>query len=288
MIFVSTGGENRRTATKTALHYYDYGINSVELSGGLYSSNFENELLSMPEDIYLQLHNYYPPPEQPFVFNLASIDPDISKLSISHVRQAIRIASLVNRPIYSFHAGFRIDPRVSELGRQLGRHNLLPRDQSLDVFGDRITMLAEEASLEGVTLLVENNVINKKNYESYGEDPLLLTHPDEIHWFMERTPSNVGLLLDVAHLKVSANTRSFDMVRAHEKLKRWIQGYHLSDNDGSADTNHPVAVDSWFWSHIVRGLNYYSLEVYRQSPEFLLTQYKLTDNILSSSNYLQP
>lgn len=284
MIFVSTGGESRRIATETALHYYDNGISSVELSGGMYSSDFEKQLLSMPDDMHLQLHNYYPPPEQPFVFNLASIDPDISKLSINHVRQAIRLASLVDRPIYSFHAGFRIDPRVSELGRQLGRHNLLSRDKSLDLFGDRITTLAEEASHEGVTLLVENNVINKKNLELYGEDPLLLTHPDEIDWFMERSPSNVGLLLDVAHLKVSANTRSFDMVLAHEKLKGWIKGYHLSDNDGSADTNHPVTEDSWFWRHIIRGLNYYSLEVYRQPPSFLLAQYNLSNHILSLSD----
>ena len=99
---------------------------------------------------------------------LASTDPDISRLSISHVRQAIRIASLVNRPIYSFHAGFRIDPKVRELGRQLDRHNLVARGLSLDLFGDRITTLAEEASHEGVTLLIENNVINKNNYESYG------------------------------------------------------------------------------------------------------------------------
>ena len=57
MIFVSTGGENSRTATDTALHYYDNGINSVELSGGLYSSNCENRILSMPNDMQLQLHN---------------------------------------------------------------------------------------------------------------------------------------------------------------------------------------------------------------------------------------
>ena len=71
---------------------------------------------------------------------------------------------------------------------------------------------------------------------------------------------------------------------AHEKLKRWVKAYHLSDNDGSADTNHPVTENSWFWKHIVRGLNYYSLEVYRQSYPFLKEQCKLAHKILTSSN----
>ena len=282
MIFLSTGGDQKQKATETALQYFDNGINCVELSGGKYSATCEADLVAMPPGMHLQVHNYFPPPEVPFVFNLASTDLDISKQSVSLVRKAIRFAAMLNRPIYSFHAGFRIDPKVSELGIKLDRHNLVSRDLALDVFGDRVANLAEEAKREGVTLLVENNVINKKNFELYGEDPLLLTHPDEILWFMERSPANVGLLLDVAHLKVSANTRSFNMFVAHESLKRWVKGYHLSDNNGLVDTNNPVSEKSWFWEHIKQGLNYYTLEIYRQPISKLIEQYDLTDRMLTN------
>lgn len=284
MIFVSTGGERNRKAAETALQYFDHGIQCVELSGGAYSPTWEADLAALPGGMHLQVHNYFPPPESPFVFNLASTDSEIATRSIAHVRNAIRVAVMLRRPMYSFHAGFRINPAVSELGAQLGKHSLLARDVALEVFGDRVAVLAEEARREGVTLLVENNVINTPNLETYGEDPLLLTDPDEIASFMERAPLNVGLLIDVAHLKVSANTRFFDMVAAHEKLKRWVKGYHLSDNAGLADTNDPVSEESWFWDHLVRGLNYYTLEIYRQPISKLVEQCALTEKMLADAN----
>jgi sugar phosphate isomerase/epimerase len=284
MIFVSTGGERQQRAAETALQYFDRGIHCVELSGGTYSSTCDADLAALPGGMHLQVHNYFPPPELPFVFNLASTDSEIARRSVAHVRNAIRVAVMLRRPIYSFHAGFRINPAVSELGVRLGKHSLLARGVALDVFGDRVAVLAEEARREGVTLLVENNVINISNFETYSEDPLLLTDPDEIASFMERMPSNVGLLIDVAHLKVSANTKSFDMIVAHEKLKSWVKGYHLSDNAGAADTNDPVSEESWFWDHLVRGLNYYTLEVYRQPISKLVEQCALTEKMLDDAN----
>lgn len=273
MIFVSTGDQRHKTGAETAMDYYRYGIRCVELSGGAYSSTHEFDLLTLPGDLHLQVHNYFPPPPSPFVFNLASSDTEISELSMAHVRAAIRLAVSVRRPIYSFHAGFRINPKVSELGNRLGRYSLLQRDIALEQFGDQLATLAEEARREGVTLLVENNVLNTANLAIYGEDPLLLTHPDEIAAFMARMSSNVGLLLDVAHLKVSANTLGFDPVNAHEKVRTWIKGYHLSDNDGTADSNEPIADNSWFWDVLVFGLNYYSLEVYRTPLPDLVKQH---------------
>lgn len=283
MIFLSTGGVGNQTAVETARHYFDNGIHCVELSGGAYSLTYMEDLAALPYGMHLQVHNYFPPPKFPFVFNLASTDSEIATRSLTHVRNAIRLSVMLRRPIYSFHAGFRINPSVNELGARLGKHSLLSRDVALQVFGERVAALAEEARREGVTLLVENNVINTPNFEIYGEDPLLFTNPDEIASFMEFAPSNVGLLIDVAHLKVSANTRSFDMIVAHEKIKRWVKGYHLSDNAGTADTNDPVSEESWFWEHLVRGLNYYTLEVYRQPISKLVEQYALTEKILADA-----
>jgi sugar phosphate isomerase/epimerase len=282
MVYVSTGGEQSRTAVETAVEYFNNGIHFVELSGGLFSRDIERQLLSLPAKLQLQIHNYFPPPQKPFVFNLASTDSEISSLSLSHVRKAIRLAVMLKRPIYSFHAGFRIDPGVSELGTLLSKRKMLERYKALEVFGDRIETLAEEARREGVTLLIENNVINYKNFEKYGEDPLLLTHPDEISSFMESMPSSVGLLLDVAHLKVSANTRSFNLVAAHEKVKGWIKGYHLSDNSGYQDNNEAVTPESWFWNHLIRGLDYYSLEIYRQPIAQLIAQQEFTTRMLAN------
>ncbi|MDA9285259.1 sugar phosphate isomerase/epimerase [Pseudomonadales bacterium] len=283
MIFVSTGGERNKTACQSAEEYYLEDIAHVELSGGAFSPTCAADLKSLQErtGMQLQVHNYFPPPEKPFVFNLASGDPLNAERSIEHVRLAMRQAVAVKRPIYSFHAGFRINPAVSELGTKLRQRNLLARDSALNQFGERVAMLAEEARQIGVSLLIENNVINKANLAVFGEDPLLFTEPKEIDSFMSNVPSNVGLLLDVAHLKVSASTLGFDMDDAHETLRPWIKGYHLSDNDGSQDSNDPVTNDSWFWERLVRGLDYYTLEVYRMPAAGLAQQQKLVERKLN-------
>lgn len=275
MIYISTGGISAKTAAETATDLYEYGITAVELSGGAYSVTYETDLLALRKDLMFQIHNYFPPPAHPFVFNLASSDPALTKRSVQHVRDAMRLALALGCPVYSFHAGFRINPRVAELGQSLGRHGLRDRASAFEQFAEIVLLLAEEARREGLTLLVENNVLNAINRATFGEDPLLLTHPDEIVSFMKGMPSNVGLLLDVAHLKVSARSLGFDPVTAHAQVKPWIRGYHLSDNDGSADTNEIVTADSWFWEVIEPSLDYYTLEVYRVSSVELAKQYEL-------------
>jgi sugar phosphate isomerase/epimerase len=102
---------------------------------------------------------------------------------------------------------------------------------------------------------------------------------------MARMPSNVGVLLDVAHLKVSARSLGFDPVAAHVQLKPWIQGYHLSDNDGTADSNEIVTADSWFWEVIEPRLDYYTLEVYGVSSAELAKQYELVKARLAEKNF---
>ena len=285
MIFISTGGIRDKSAAETAMSLSQHGIPAVELSGGAYSVNYETDLLAQRKDLVIQVHNFFPPPLQPFVFNLASSDPALSERSVEHVREAIRLAVKLGRPVYSFHAGFRINPRVAELGQPLGRHALRDRASALEQFGEKVLILAEEARREGVTLLVENNVLNAINFKNFGEDPLLLTHPDEIVAFMKEMPFNVGVLLDVAHLKVSARSLGFDPTAAHALVKPWIYGYHLSDNDGTADTNEVVTSDSWFWEVIESNLDYYTLEVYGVSPAELAKQYEFVKGRLADTNF---
>jgi sugar phosphate isomerase/epimerase len=286
MIFVSTGGVRDKSAAQTALDLSRQGIPAVELSGGAYSANFEVDLLNLRRELVLQVHNYFPPPEQSFVFNLASSEPALLDRSLRHVRSAMRLALILGRGVYSFHAGFRINPKVSELGRPLELQALRDRGSALEQFGESVLRLAEEARRDGVTLLVENNVLSAANMAKFGEDPLLLTHPDEICAFMPEMPANVGLLLDVAHLKVSARTLGFDPVAAHSQVKRWIRGYHLSDNDGTEDSNQPLSPDSWFWDVIDPEVDYYTLEVYTSAVE-LAKQYQFVKAKLAERTRLR-
>ena len=55
-------------------------------------------------------------------------------------------------------------------------------------------------------------------------------------------------------------------------MKKYTQGYHLSDNDGLTDSNSPISSESWFLPFIERDIDYKVLEVYEYDPKSLKKQ----------------
>jgi len=280
MIYISTGGIRNKSAAASALEMFRSGIKNVELSSGLFSDSCEEDLLALPTGLNLQIHNYFPPPKIPFVFNLAALDKKTAEASMSHAINAIKLAANLGIKRYSFHAGFRFTPAVSELGNSLSLKPLVDLTVAKNLFIDRVLLLSNISREYGVQLLVENNVINIANYMKYGENPLLMTDSESIINFFTFMPGNVSLLLDVAHLKVSSVAQSFDLQESHNKLKPFIGGYHLSDNDGFTDSNGKVNTNSWFWNDIKKDLDYYTLEVYKASHQELIEQSLLVEQML--------
>ena len=280
MIYVSTGGFTDSTASATSELLASYQIKALELSGGLPDIYQLKCLKELNSNILFQVHNYFPPPQIPFVFNLASLDPVIGDNSYKHVETAMEWALELKNPVYSFHAGFLIDPAVKDLGKRIARRKLFDRDQAMTLFLERVCSLAERARQLGVSLLIENNVLSKNNFVEFKNNPFLMATADECTYVMKNTPPNVNLLVDVAHLKVSANSLNFNPVVFLNECDPWIQAYHLSDNDGTKDSNDKILKDSWFWPYLKRGLNYYSLEIYDVPPHELLQQVNLTEKLL--------
>ena len=144
----------------------------------------------------------------------------------------------------------------------------------MSLFIDRVCDLAEFAKIKGVELLIENNVLSKNNYEEFKANPLLMIESDECLEIMNSTPRNVNLLLDVAHLKVSANTLKFDPIKSMNDTKDWIKGYHFSDNDGLSDTNQMISESSWFINNIDRNkscvLEVYDISVSKIKEQLLI------------------
>ncbi len=280
MIFVSTGGIRETSAYNTALAFIEHGIIGIELSGGAYEEIILSKYQKLLETAIFQVHNYFPPPKKPFVFNLASPNKLIAEKSIVHAKNAIKLSAALGRPIYSFHAGFLLDPKVSELGKPIDTPHVNDRTVCLDLFLERIASLAEYASCNNVQLLIENNVITDSNIRKFGNDPLLMTSPKEAKFIMENTPSNVNMLLDVAHLKVSANSLGFDRYEMFRSCDNWIKAYHFSDNDGKSDSNNVIDIDSWFWPYIKKNENYYTLEIYNSDMNELKEQVNIANEAL--------
>jgi len=280
MIYISTGGEKHISAVEYSLKLIENNIENIELSGGKYRNNMLCGLSELKQCCRFTLHNYFPPPQNPFVFNLASLNKKIRKRSYEHAIQAMDWSVELGSDVYSFHAGFLLDPQISELGKKFGYTELFKKDEALSAFINNVNKLSLEAEKRGISLLIENNVLSKINYLEFNFNPFLMIDSKEARYIMENTANNVNLLIDIAHLKVSSNTVGFDPTQYLQDIRPWIQGYHLSDNNGEADTNSPVNVDSWFWSYIDKNISYMTLEVYNKTTFELKQQVELTRNIL--------
>ena len=262
-IFVSSGG-HRCTPTEAVRKLRDSGVQDIELSAGLFQEEGFNGLTDQLSDGRLQVHNYFPPPPEPFVFNLCDPDDVGRERSIRFACAAIEFGKSLNSHVYSFHAGFLGTPAVSDLGRTWGVTNRVGFEEGSELFTDSVERVNHFARERDVRLLVENNVFTVGTAASNGVDVLLMASPAGIRSAMERLPGDIGLLVDVAHLAVSARTLGFDASSCLRDLAPFIGAYHLSDNDGLSDSNEPVRENSWFWDHLDPTVAYVTLEV---SPE---------------------
>ena len=263
-VYISTGGYSNTSADKSSKDLIDHGINCIELSGGVYSPDLIDNLIKIKnkDKVKFQIHNYFPPPKNPFVINLASQDADVANLSLKHIENALLCSEKLNSKFYSFHAGFLCDLKISELGAQVQKRKLYDREKSIDIFLERVSKISKNAESRGIQIMIENNVFSSRNKKEFNDNPFLMCDANECLKLIRQLPKNVKLLIDVAHLKISANSLDFNPEDMMVRCSKYVGGYHLSDNDGLSDTNSDFNKDTWFWKSMRSDLSYYSIEVY--------------------------
>jgi len=205
-------------------------------------------------DLERMPHNYFPAPAVPFVLNLASKNPDIRRMSIEHCRLGLQLSAQANAPFYAAHAGFCIDPNPDELGKQLRVNVPYEREEHWQLFLQSIEEILKTADELHTDFLIENNVVAAMNvYEN--NNPLFCGDAREMVRLMtDIQHPKLGILLDTAHLKVSAHTLNFDLKSAMTLLQPHIKGIHHSDNDGLQDTNEKIIKNKnyyyWFFDYL--------------------------------------
>lgn len=259
-VFVSTGSLRGRPADSVT-RLIASGVSSIELSGGIPHHGLEQSIEQLRPYARLQLHNYFPPADPPFVFNLASPVEYIRHRTIQSMTRALELSARIGAERYSIHAGFLVDPPVTYLGGSWQTLERTDVDEAQRLFIESVLELRELASRVGVRLLIENNVLTVGTKVQCGEDVLLMATGEQITAVMNRLPGDIGLLMDVAHLKVTATTSSRDPLAELELVSEYTAGYHLSDNDGLTDANGPVTRASWFWSALNPTVDFATLEV---------------------------
>ncbi len=235
----------------------------------------------------LLVHNYFPPPPAPFVLNLAATDPAIRAASHQLCHAAIELSAAIGAPFYSVHSGFAMNLTAGQLGQPGQQAALAPgkyidRPAAEHAFRESVLELSAFARERGVGLLLENNVLTRTQVAAGRANSLLMTTPAECRKFFDDLGDpNVGLLLDVAHAKVSAGALGFQASEFFQ-FGPYLRALHLSDNDGLADTNQPMTRDAWF-APCLRACRDLPMvvEVYRLTPETRLIQRDLALSFLA-------
>jgi sugar phosphate isomerase/epimerase len=251
-VFVSTSGIKCQRISDAVRTLALAGFKYIELSGGSnYFQNWKDELLELGSEFELvyRLHNYFPPPEQHFVLNLATTDPIQLERSREMIANCINLSTDFGSTTYGFHAGFFVDAKVEELGSQIKSAKSFDRNFAMQQFLSEYAALRKMGIDRGVSLFIENNVISGRNLNSFGgKNLLMLCDSDEFDAI--NSISQINLLLDIAHLKVSSATLGRSFIGEAERLWQQSSYVHLSDNDGTKDSNDPIVKGSHMYELI--------------------------------------
>lgn len=279
-IYVSTGAFKEKTLAGILNLARENGFKNIELSSGvMLHDGLDEEVLRLPEEFAFLVHNYFPPESTGLVINLASGDDGIRCASIDFVKHSIDICGFVDSYYYSVHSGFCVDPKPENLGNEQSHLLRIPVEKAKLNFISSLQELLEHAKSRGVKLCIENNNIEKRNLIDGKNISDLMTGPKDFEEFMNiRELEEIGFLIDLGHLKVSAHTEGFMVEKFVEVTRDRIAMLHVSDNNGITDQHKPLSPDYWGFS---------ILKQFRDIP-FILEAYNLdVATIRNNVDYLE-
>lgn len=198
------------------------------------------------------LHNYFPPPIEPFLLNLASLHDGTLRQSREHCARAIELSAELGAPFFAAHAGFALELPSALLGRPEAQRefcrthaNAEALRRARDVFRESVAGLIAYGRHCGVAIFVENHVAaGSLGPEAASALLLGLSSEEILEWATEI--EGFGLLLDVGHLRCTARTMGFDPQNFCAAVGPLVRAFHLSDNDGHSDEHHPFDHSAWF------------------------------------------
>lgn len=206
------------------------------------------------EGVEVILHNYFPPAGDPFLLNLASLNPELLQRSRRHCEEAISLSAELGSPFFAAHAGFAADFPPSLLGDPQSlrrfhqeRKDLLSEKEAKEVFAESVKQLADFGKQHEVRFLIENHVAEDRLGYEAARSLLLYLEADDFGELAKKVgEDSFGMLLDVGHLRCTSQVLGFSKEEFCSALSQLICAFHLSDNDGHRDSHQPFGDQAWF------------------------------------------
>lgn len=242
MIYVSTACIKANMIKESVAELANAGIRNIELSGGTqYYSGYEQDLIMLKETYNLQFssHGYFPPVPSDFVVNLASCSDEIYDKSIEFYINSFELLKMLECSALSVHAGFYMDVTPLEIGKEISLTRSYDKKLAEERFCKAVQILKKKAADAKMLFLIENNVLTNENYCNFHRKNLfMMTNYEAVESL--RNQLDFELLLDLGHLKVSANTLNLDYKTEFGNLIPHAKWLHLHDNDGKTDLHNVV------------------------------------------------
>ena len=238
MIYISSSCVKANYIKESVSALAEAGFKNIELSGGTeYYTDFEIDLLRLRDkyDLNYLLHNYFPPPKNHFVINLASLDSDNYERSIAHCKTAIELSKKLGGRKYAIHAGFLLDIRKEEIGSKITYTGLNDSKKAVQKMKEAWKILINTAD-DQLELYLENNVYSETNKKTFlNNNPFLFSTYEGM--LALKNQMEFKPLLDLAHLKVSTNVLGLNFKDQIEQIIPFTDYIHISGNDGFHDQN---------------------------------------------------
>lgn len=234
---------NRYTFSQILDIYSELGIKNVEL-GVCKEPDIDLNILRKHDFNYI-VHHYFPPPEKPFIINLASQNDEIRDKSVFQIIKSIDFCTDFGINFFSFHAGFRIDPDVNFKFAHYN-NNIPEYETSFNTFKESVLGIVDYAERNGVKVAIENNVIQEHNLVDGQNKLLLMCELWEFkRLFDEIRSDKLGILLDLGHLKINSNVLNFDREEFISRLRNKTFAIHLHENNGRVDEHKCIKRTDW-------------------------------------------
>lgn len=254
---------------------------NIELSGGSQQEPYllgNLKKIKEEKDISFLIHNYFPPPKNHILLNIANTD-DVTRGFIKETMEYVRGLEI---DYYSIHSGYTRDLYFEN---ELWSPDPMGKQYTLDGIYENVEWFRKE--FPETKLALEN-----MNPSNNNEENIFFCHIDRIIDILENN-KEIYLLLDLGHLKISSVILDFDF---HAAAKILFDTYidrileiHLSENEGLYDDHNLILSDSLQYkmikenaeSIIRREINV-TLEARGQSLEDLQECYLLIEETLST------
>ena len=264
-IYVSTSVlEDGLPASVAVEKLIQMGICNIEIGSTHVPEDKQVEKLACYKDVNFIVHNFFPPADKSLVVNLASQDAGVLQLSIEQVKRSIDLCAELGVRHYSFHPGFLSDVQKKMVNLETRDYDFsfapieVTREKAFETFICSVSELCEYAEDKDILISCENSGSISKN------DYLLMNTAEEFEMLFSQVKSpNLGMLLDLGHLKLASIANKFDPDEFVVQLKYFIRELHIHENNSINDQHSGLMNSRWSVGMISRhGLDvgYHTLE----------------------------